>query len=83
MDGFAHHASRFSFEADRARDFALAAARVQVSRVTWRQVRDEAYALIGRLAYTLARAEVAAGGDRRLPARALAAKGGSGEPAAS
>jgi very-short-patch-repair endonuclease len=54
VDGFAYHASRRSFEADRRRDAVLAAAGVRVIRVTWRQLEGEAEAVIARLAQVLA-----------------------------
>jgi very-short-patch-repair endonuclease len=54
IDGFAFHGDRAAFEADRRRDAALAASGVQVMRVTWRQVRDEAEATLVRLVRALA-----------------------------
>ena len=41
LDGFAHHRSRRAFEADRARDVALALAGRRVLRFTYRQIVDE------------------------------------------
>lgn len=58
VDGFEFHASRRSFEGDRARDFALGARGIEVCRVTWRQIVREPFVVIGRLAATLARAEL-------------------------
>jgi very-short-patch-repair endonuclease len=55
VDGFAYHRSRTSFEADRRRDFELAARGIQVVRVTWRQIVDEPEALLVRLTRTLMR----------------------------
>lgn len=55
MDGFAFHASRRSFEADRRRDAMLAAAGLRVMRVTWRQLQNEREALLVRLAQALLR----------------------------
>ena len=53
VDGFAHHASRRSFESDRRRDAELAARGLVVVRVTWRQIADEPHALLVRLARIL------------------------------
>lgn len=53
MDGFAFHASRRSFEADRRRDAKLAAAGIRVMRVTWRQLENEPQALLVRLTQAL------------------------------
>jgi very-short-patch-repair endonuclease len=58
VDGFAFHASRHSFEGDRARDFDLGADGVEVRRVTWRQIDQEPFAVVRRLAATLTRAEL-------------------------
>jgi Protein of unknown function (DUF559) len=41
LDGYAHHRGRHAFEADRARDVALAVAGYRVLRFTYRQVVDE------------------------------------------
>jgi hypothetical protein len=41
LDGYATHGTRRSFEADRARDRALHVAGWRVTRITWRQLRDE------------------------------------------
>ncbi len=57
VDGFAFHASRDRFEADRIRDAELAARGILVIRVTWRQIRDDPAAVIGRVARALGRAE--------------------------
>lgn len=54
IDGFVHHGDRASFEADRARDAALAARGFTVIRVTWRQLVDEPEVVIARLAQALA-----------------------------
>ena len=56
VDGFAFHASQRTFENDRRRDAKLAADRVSVMRVTWRQLTSEPEALLVRLAQTLTRA---------------------------
>lgn len=58
VDGFAYHASRGSFEHDRDRDLALSAEGIEVHRVTWRQIHDEPFVLVRRLASTLTRAQV-------------------------
>jgi very-short-patch-repair endonuclease len=55
VDGFAYHASRRSFESDRRRDAELAAAGVQVVRVTWRQIVDEPHVTLVLVAQALAR----------------------------
>ncbi len=57
VDGFAFHGSRRRFEDDRSRGAQLAAAGFQVIRITWRQMQDEPYAVIARLAQALARAD--------------------------
>lgn len=81
IDGFACHASRSSFERDRERDLNLGAQGIVVHRVTWRQIVDEPFVLIRRLAAILARAEVRVemestdDRDRNAP-RAATAKGG-------
>lgn len=53
VDGFAHHASARAFETDRARDAVLAAAGFRVMRVTWRQLANDAAALLVRLGQAL------------------------------
>lgn len=55
VDGYAFHSTRAAFERDRARDADLDAAGLRVLRVTWRQIVDEPYALIARMAQALAR----------------------------
>jgi very-short-patch-repair endonuclease len=54
VDGFRFHSSRASFERDRRRDAALAAAGYTVIRVTWRQIVDAPEAVAARLASALA-----------------------------
>jgi hypothetical protein len=54
VDGFAFHATRTSFEADRRRDAELTARGLTVIRVTWRQIVDKPEALLVRLAQALA-----------------------------
>ena len=53
VDGFRFHRGRVRFEADRRRDMDLAAAGVQVIRVTWRQLVEEERATLVRLARAL------------------------------
>lgn len=55
IDGFAFHASRHAFDADRRRDADLTAAGLRVLRVTWRQITKEPEAIIARVAQALAR----------------------------
>lgn len=57
IDGFAFHGDRDSFEADRRRDADLAAREIQVIRITWRQIVDEAEATLARLVRALAARE--------------------------
>jgi very-short-patch-repair endonuclease len=54
VDGYAYHSSRSSFEGDRRRDAELAAHGIRVVRVTWRQITEEAAALVATLATALA-----------------------------
>lgn len=54
FDGFAYHADRGAFERDRRRDQDLVAAGYRVIRVTARQVEEEPFGLIARLAAALA-----------------------------
>jgi very-short-patch-repair endonuclease len=54
LDGHATHGTRASFEEDRARDRALAAAGWRVIRLTWRQLRDEPEAVLRDLRAALA-----------------------------
>ena len=62
LDGFATHGARARFEADRARDGELQMLGLRVVRVTWRQIRDEPYAVVARMAAALA----ASGHELRL-----------------
>ena len=55
LDGHAFHATRASFEADRARDRTLQAKGWTVIRITYRQLRDEADALARDLRTLLGR----------------------------
>ena len=50
VDGFRFHSTRAAFERDRARDAELAALGYRVVRVTWRQIVQEPYAVVARLA---------------------------------
>jgi hypothetical protein len=54
LDGHAHHSTRAAFERDRARDRALQAAGWRVVRVTWRQLHEDAGAVMADLALLLA-----------------------------
>lgn len=54
VDGFAFHADRAAFEADRHRDAELARRDIQVVRVTWRQITAEPEATLVRIAEVLA-----------------------------
>ncbi|MGB9184001.1 MAG: DUF559 domain-containing protein, partial [Solirubrobacteraceae bacterium] len=54
IDGFRFHSGRRSFEYDRRKDATLQAAGLLTMRVTWIQMQNEAYAVIARLATTLA-----------------------------
>jgi very-short-patch-repair endonuclease len=56
IDGFSFHSSRAAFERDRQRDARLQAASLRTMRITWFQMENECYAVIARLALTLARA---------------------------
>jgi very-short-patch-repair endonuclease len=56
VDGFRYHTQRDRFESDRARDLDLAAIGTTVIRVTWRQLAEEASAVIGQIALALGRA---------------------------
>jgi very-short-patch-repair endonuclease len=53
VDGYAFHSTRVAFERDRARDADLHAGGLGVLRVSWRQIVDEPYALIVRVAQAL------------------------------
>lgn len=72
IDGFAVHASRAAFEADRKRDAVLAGKGVTVIRSTWRQLEAEPEAVIARLALTLARRR---SGDLPAPSRRTSPRG--------
>jgi very-short-patch-repair endonuclease len=55
VDGFAWHAGRAAFERDRRKGIALAGVGIELVRVSWRQIRDDSYALVAGLAVRLAR----------------------------
>jgi very-short-patch-repair endonuclease len=55
VDGYRFHSGRRRFERDRVRDTRLAAAEVEVMRVTWRQLSREPLAVIARIAAALTR----------------------------
>jgi very-short-patch-repair endonuclease len=54
LDGFATHGKRRAFEGDRARDGELQALDYRVTRITWRQLTRQPYAVVARLAAILA-----------------------------
>ena len=58
VDGFEFHASRDAFEEDRRRDAILAAAGMQVVRVTWTQIVYESEELVSRIRRALAQRRV-------------------------
>lgn len=53
-DGYAFHHDRASFERDRRRDAALLAGGFRVMRFTWRQLVDEPFTVVARIAQVLA-----------------------------
>lgn len=55
VDGFRYHGSAQAFESDRLRDAVLAASGIRVVRITWRQLVDDAEAVLVRLAQALVR----------------------------
>jgi very-short-patch-repair endonuclease len=57
VDGYAYHASERAFVRDRQRDSALAAAGIQVLRLSWHQISRERDKTLVQLAQALARAE--------------------------
>ena len=65
VDGFAYHATRKTFEQDRARDAEFSAAGIQVIRTTWRQLTEAPEVLLVRLAQTLALRSPRRAGRRR------------------
>jgi very-short-patch-repair endonuclease len=56
VDGYAYHGNRAAFERDRRKDAALAAAGYTVIRITWRQLKDEPFAVVALLARLIRRA---------------------------
>jgi very-short-patch-repair endonuclease len=54
VDGYGTHGGRVAFERDRRRDQVLVAAGYRVIRITWRQLTQEPYGVIARLAQALA-----------------------------
>lgn len=54
VDGFRFHSDRVAFERDRRKDQRLRRLGVDVMRITWRQLEEEPYALIARIAAALA-----------------------------
>jgi very-short-patch-repair endonuclease len=57
VDGYRFHSGARAFEHDRRKDSALASAGIAATRVTWRQMEREPYAVIARLAQGLGRRE--------------------------
>jgi very-short-patch-repair endonuclease len=55
VDGYAFHGGARRFERDRRRDARLMARGLRIMRVTWRQLTEEAEAVVARLAQALAR----------------------------
>jgi very-short-patch-repair endonuclease len=55
IDGYAFHSTRRAFEGDHRTDSDLRAAGMTVSRYTWRQLTDDATAVIVEVAQALAR----------------------------
>jgi very-short-patch-repair endonuclease len=53
VDGYGFHGHRGAFETDRERSQILAATSIRVSRATWRQLVDEPFAVIARLAQAI------------------------------
>lgn len=72
VDGYRFHSSRAAFERDRLRDAALEEAGLWVIRVTWRQLTEQPYALVARLARVL-RPDRSGEGARQWSARECAA----------
>lgn len=60
LDGWRAHGTTSAFQADRARDRALSAAGYSVTRITWRQLRDEPEAIAADLRALLRRGASAA-----------------------
>jgi very-short-patch-repair endonuclease len=56
VDGYAYHGNRAAFERDRRKDAALVAAGYTVIRITWRQLKDEPFAVVALLARLIRRA---------------------------
>src|SRR4051794_1570096 len=54
VDGYAFHSTRSSFERDRRKETALAAAGLRVARVTWQQLAEQELTLVATLATALA-----------------------------
>lgn len=57
VDGYAFHGSARAFSKDRQRDSALAAAGIQVVRLSWEQIHDQREKTLVQLAQALARAQ--------------------------
>jgi very-short-patch-repair endonuclease len=59
VDSYQFHMSKFAFARDRRKDAVLRQAGWEVMRITWDQLEHEPYAVVARLATTLARAAAA------------------------
>ena len=57
VQGYKFHSGRAAFERDTRKGAKLAAAGLTVCYVTWRQMKEEPYAVVARIAQVLARAE--------------------------
>ena len=57
LQGYQFHSGRRAFERDTRKGAKLTAAGLSVSYVTWLQMRGEPFAVVARMAQTLARAE--------------------------
>jgi very-short-patch-repair endonuclease len=57
VQGYKFHSGRAAFERDARKGATLNAAGLTVSYVTWRQMEDEPYAVVARVAQALARAD--------------------------
>jgi very-short-patch-repair endonuclease len=72
VDSYQFHTSKFAFERDRRKDAVLHQAGWEVMRITWNQLDREPYAVVARIATSLARSAgmEAAGGGPAEPAAA-------------
>lgn len=56
VDGFAFHSTQQRIERDHAKDAALRQAGIDTMRITWRQLREQPYAVVAWIAQALSRA---------------------------